>query len=82
MNIYIGKLPFSTTDENLAELFRAYGQVLSARVVRDRDTGQSKGFGFVEISNEHEALAAISALNHTSLEGQTLIVNEAREKKR
>ena len=82
MNIYIGKLPFSTTDENLTELFRAYGQVLSARVVRDRDTGQSKGFGFVEISNEQEALAAISALNHTSLEGQTLIVNEARAKKR
>lgn len=82
MNVYIGKLPFSTTDENLAELFRAYGQVLSARVVRDRDTGQSKGFGFVEISDEQEALAAISALNNTSLEGQTLIVNEAREKKR
>ncbi len=81
MNVYIGKLPFSTTDENLAELFRAYGQVLSARVVRDRDTGQSKGFGFVEISDEQEALAAISALNNTSLEGQTLIVNEARAKK-
>ena len=82
MNVYIGKLPFSTTDENLAELFRTYGQVLSARVVKDRDTGQSKGFGFVEISNEQEALAAISALNNTSLEGHTLIVNEARAKKR
>ena len=82
MNVYIGNLPFSTTDENLAELFRAYGQVLSARVVKDRDTGQSKGFGFVEISNEQEALAAISALNHTSLEDHTLTVNEARGKKR
>ncbi len=80
MNLYVGKLPYSTTDQNLTELFGQYGQVLSARVIRDRETGRSKGFGFVEISDEQEARAAISALNNTPLEGQSIIVNEAREK--
>jgi cold-inducible RNA-binding protein len=80
VNLYVGKLPYSTTDQNLAELFAQYGQVLSARVIRDRETGRSKGFGFVEISDEQEARAAISALNNTPLEDQSIIVNEAREK--
>jgi RNA recognition motif-containing protein len=80
VNLYVGKLPYSTTDQNLTELFGQYGQVLSARVIRDRETGRSKGFGFVEISDEQEARAAISALNNTPLEGQSIIVNEAREK--
>jgi len=80
VNLYVGKLPYSTTDQNLAELFAQYGQVLSARVIRDRETGRSKGFGFVEISDEQEARAAISALNNTPLEDQSIIVNEAKEK--
>lgn len=80
MNLYVGKLPYSTTDQNLADLFGQYGQVLSARVIKDRETGRSKGFGFVEISDEQEARAAMNALNNTPLEDQSIIVNEAREK--
>lgn len=80
MNLYVGKLPYSTTDQNLADLFGQYGQVLSARVIKDRETGRSKGFGFVEMSDEQEARAAMNALNQTLLEDQSIIVNEARER--
>src|SRR5258708_6620143 len=80
VNLYVGKLPYSTTDQNLADLFGQYGQVLSARVIMDRETGRSKGFGIGEISDEQEARAAMNALNNTPLEGQTIIVNEAKER--
>jgi cold-inducible RNA-binding protein len=80
MNIYVGNLSFKTTDESLNATFKAHGQVDSARVVMDRDSGRSKGFGFVEMPNREEALAAISALNGTSLDDRSINVNEARPK--
>ncbi len=80
MNIYVGNLAFKTTDESLGATFRAHGQVDSARVVMDRDSGRSKGFGFVEMPNREEALAAISALNGSNLDDRSINVNEARPK--
>jgi len=80
MNIYVGNLAYSTTDEDLRTAFEAYGRVDSARVVIDRMTNQSKGFGFVEMSNQAEAQAAISGLSGKDLGGRTLNVNEARPK--
>ena len=76
--IYVGGLPYSTTDEDLEKLFAASGTVNSATVISDRYSGQSKGFGFVEMENEAEADSAIQALNGTSLGGRTLTVNEAK----
>ncbi len=76
--IYVGGLPYSTTDADLESLFSASGTVSSASVVTDKYTGQSKGFGFVEMSTDGEAQAAISALNGTLMGGRTLTVNEAR----
>ncbi len=78
MNIYVGNLSYEVTDENLQEAFAAFGQVSSARVVRDRDTGRSRGFGFVEMPTQAEAQAAIQGLNGKDLWGRTLNVNEAR----
>lgn len=78
MNIYVGNLPWAVTDEELGEVFAAYGQVSSARVITDRDTGRSRGFGFVEMPVEAEAQAAISELNGKELKGRALNVNEAR----
>ena len=72
MNLYVGNLSFKTTDASLQELFQAHGQVQSARVVMDRDSGRSKGFGFVEMSNNEEATAAINALNGTDLDGRII----------
>ena len=80
MNLYVGNLSFKTTDASLQELFQAHGQVQSARVVMDRDSGRSKGFGFVEMANSAEATAAINALNGTDLDGRSINVNEARPK--
>ena len=80
MNLYVGNLSFKTTDASLQELFQAHGQVQSARVVMDRDSGRSKGFGFVEMDNSAEATAAINALNGTDLDGRSINVNEARPK--
>ena len=80
MNLYVGNLSFKTTDASLREAFQAHGQIESARVVMDRDTGSSKGFGFVEMPNREEAMAAISALNGTELEDRSINVNEARPK--
>lgn len=80
MNIYVGKLPSSATQEQLKTLFEAYGEVASTRVIKDRFTGEARGFGFVEMPNSDEANAAIEALNGSDFEGQTLIVNEARER--
>jgi len=76
--IYVGGLPFSVTDGQLQEIFGAYGTVESARVISDKFTGQSRGFGFVEMGSGNEAQQAISALNGTQLEGRTLTVNEAK----
>src|SRR5499426_7322 len=76
--LYVGNLPFSATDESLMQMFQQAGQVESARVITDRDTGRSKGFGFVEMSTEQEAAAAISKFNGADFEGRALTVNEAR----
>jgi RNA recognition motif-containing protein len=76
--IYVGGLPYSATDQQLHELFAPHGTVQSARVITDKYTGQSRGFGFVEMSSGEEAQKAIAALNGTQLDGRTLTVNEAR----
>jgi len=76
--IYVGGLPFSTTESQLNELFTAHGTVESVRVITDKFTGQSRGFGFVEMSTAEEAKNAIGALNATQLDGRTLTVNEAK----
>ena len=78
--LYVGNLPFSATDESLREMFAQAGQVESAKVIIDRDTGSSKGFGFVEMSAEQEAAAAITKFNGVDFEGRSLTVNEARPK--
>ncbi|MBI1190285.1 MAG: RNA-binding protein [Tepidisphaera sp.] len=78
--LYVGNLPFSTDDTQLRELFSAKGAVASASVVMDRETGRSRGFGFVEMSNDAEADAAVTALNGQSFGGRALVVNEARPK--
>jgi RNA recognition motif-containing protein len=76
--IYVGGLPYSTTEQQLSDLFAAHGSVASARIITDKFTGQSRGFGFVEMSSDSEAQAAITALNGTQFGGRTLTVNEAR----
>jgi len=76
--LYVGNLPFSATDDSLREMFQQAGAVESARVITDRDSGRSKGFGFVEMSTEQEAAAAISKFNGADFEGRSLTVNEAR----
>jgi RNA recognition motif-containing protein len=78
VRIYVGNLSYSTTDESLSALFATHGTVTSASVIVDRETGRSRGFGFVEMADESEARAAISALNGQSFEGRDLNVNEAR----
>ncbi len=78
MNIYVGNLAYSTTDSSLEEAFGAHGTVERAKVVIDRDSGRSRGFGFVEMSNDEEAKAAIEALNGSDMDGRALNVNEAR----
>ena len=77
-NLYVGGLPYSVADEKLHELFSAYGTVEAARVITDKYTGQSRGFGFVEMSSSNEAQEAIQALNGSQLDGRKLVVNEAR----
>lgn len=76
--IYVGGLPYSTTDQQLQELFSPHGSVASAKVITDKFTGQSRGFGFVEMSSGEEASKAIAALNGTQMDGRTLTVNEAK----
>jgi cold-inducible RNA-binding protein len=78
LNIYVGNISYDTTDRDLETAFASYGAVSSARVATDRDTGRARGFGFVEMPNEAEARAAISALNSSQLQGRTLNVNESR----
>jgi len=76
--LYVGGLPYSVTEGRLEEIFAEYGSVASARVISDKFTGQSRGFGFVEMNSSEEAQKAIEALNGTQLDGRTLVVNEAR----
>ncbi len=76
--LYVGNLTYGVTDSTLAQLFEAHGTVQSAQVIMDRDTGRSKGFGFVEMGSDAEAQAAIAALNGKEVEGRSLTVNEAR----
>ena len=78
MNIYVGNLPFSMTEEELESSFAAHGEVQSARIITDRFTGQSRGFGFVEMADNGAAEAAIQALNGQEIQGRPLTVNEAR----
>src|SRR5579859_424297 len=78
--LYVGNLAYSVTDSDLQQLFEAHGTVQSAQVIMDRDTGRSKGFGFVEMGSDQEAQAAIAALNEKEVEGRRLTVNEARPK--
>ena len=80
MKIYVGNLPYTTTDQDLRTKFEAFGHVDSATVVMDRETGRSKGFGFVEMSEKGEADAAIRALNGQDAGGRAMKVNEARPK--
>jgi RNA recognition motif-containing protein len=78
MNIYVGNLSYNTDDAALRVAFEPHGEVTSAQVVMDRETGRSRGFGFVEMSSDEQAKAAIAALNGTELDGRTLNVNEAK----
>ena len=78
--LYVGNLAYGVTDGDLQQMFGAYGAVQSAQVVMDRDTGRSKGFGFVEMGSDAEAQAAIRGLNGKSVDGRALVVNEARPK--
>ena len=76
--LYVGNLSYNVTNQSLETLFADYGRVQSAQVVQDRDTGRSKGFGFVEMSDNGQAQAAIAALNQKEVDGRALTVNEAR----
>ena len=76
--MYVGNLSYNLTDAELRDAFAAHGEVTSAEIVKDRASGQSKGFGFIEMPSEDEAKAAIQALHGTALKGRTLNVNEAR----
>jgi cold-inducible RNA-binding protein len=78
MNIYVGNLSYTTTDEDLRQAFGAHGEVTSVNIIKDRFSGESRGFGFVEMSTNEEAQAAIAGLNGTDMGGRSLNVNEAR----
>jgi len=80
MNIYVSNLNFSTTSESLQELFAEYGDVDSAKIITDRETGRSRGFGFVEMPNDADGQRAIDELNNTDFEGKTISVSVARPK--
>jgi len=78
MRLYVGNLPFSTTEQDLQSLFEQHGTVVSAAVVTDRETGRSRGFGFVEMGDRTQGQAAIEALNGQAMDGRNVTVNEAR----
>ena len=82
MDIYVGNLAYATTDDGLRAAFAAYGEVTSARVVKDRMTERSKGFGFVEMPDRDQAQAAVDALNGSNLDGRPIRVNESQPKPR
>lgn len=78
MNIYVGNLSFDTTEQDLRQAFEAFGQVTSANIISDKSTGQSKGFGFVEMAAKEQAQAAIAGMNGKEIKGRAVNVNEAR----
>lgn len=80
MNIYVSNLNYQTVNDSLEQLFSAYGEVTSANIINDRDTGRSRGFGFVDMPDDNEGQAAIDALNNTEFEGKTITVSVARPK--
>ena len=80
MNLFVAKLSSSTTGDDLKEIFSQYGEVSSAKVIFDRETGNSKGFGFVEMPNAEEANAAIAALNESEVDGKEIVVKEANDR--
>ena len=80
MNMYVSNLSFHTNEEALRELFMPFGTVTSAKVITDRESGQSRGFGFVEMESDEDAKKAMSALNNKEIEGRNLSVSTAREK--
>lgn len=82
MNIYVSNLDFSVQDNDLQKLFEPFGEVISAKVITDRETGRSRGFGFVEMSSGEDAGNAVASLNNTEMNGRALTVNEAREKEK
>ena len=82
MNIYVGNLSYGMSEDELREAFGAYGDVASVKILSDRETGRSRGFGFVEMPNQAEGEAAIAQLNGKELGGRTLRVNEARPRER
>lgn len=79
--LFVGSLPWAANDEDLQKAFSAHGKVVSAKVVTDKETRRSRGFGFVEFETEAEAAAAVQALNGTELKGRNIIVSEAKPKK-
>jgi RNA recognition motif-containing protein len=80
MNIYVGNLSWNLKDQDLSNLFASHGEVVSAKIVLDKFTNRSKGFGFVEMANDDQAQAAITALNGTEVDGRNIVVNESRPK--
>ena len=80
MNIYVGNLSWNLKDQDLSNLFASHGEVVSAKIVTDKFTNRSKGFGFVEMANDDQAQAAIAALNGTEVDGRNIVVNESRPK--
>ena len=80
MNIYVGSLHYETSEANLKELFEEFGEVTSAKIITDKMSGRSKGFGFVEMESSSEASNAIKALNDAQLKGRNIVVNEAKSR--
>jgi len=81
MNIFVGSLPFKVEENELKEVFEEFGEVTSVKIIMDRETGRSKGFGFIEMPDEESARKAIAEANGAELYGRTIVVNEAEEKK-
>lgn len=82
MNIYVGQLPYSVKEDELREIFSEFGEIASLKLIKDRFSGQSKGFGFIEMPNNSEADQAIKALNKSMLQGREIKVNQAEEKRK
>ncbi len=82
MNMYVSNLGFHVSDDDLRKLFEAFGEVSSAKVITDRETGRSRGFGFVEMQSDEQATKAIAALNNKQIEGRAINISQAREKER
>lgn len=81
MNIYVGNLPWGLSEEDLREAFEAFGEVVSIKIIKDKFTGRSRGFGFVEMPNQEEGESAISALNGKDFKGREIVVNQARPRR-